>query len=54
MQPTVKDKNLALHFATPMMQREYGGVDELNARLAKLLLGMEKNERNKVSGTKIS
>ena len=51
MQPTVKEKDLALHFATPMMQREYEGVDELNAALARLLLHMEKNERNKVSGT---
>lgn len=51
MQPTVKANDLALHFATPMMQREYDGADDLNRALSKLLLGMEKNDRNKVSGT---
>ena len=35
---------------TPMMQREYDGVEELNSSLSKLLFSMEKTDRNTFSG----
>lgn len=51
MTPSLRNSDFALHFPTPMMQREYDGVDQLNADLRDLLLNMEANAFNKVSGT---
>lgn len=39
------------HFPTTFMRRHHNDKDDLNERLRKFLLGMEKNARNKLIGT---
>ncbi len=40
------ERDLALQFATPLMMRQYSGVEEMNSGLERLLLKLEKAQKN--------
>ena len=48
---TAFDDEVVNHFPTSFMRRRHRQTDDLNKRLRRFLLELEKRERNKVTGT---
>lgn len=51
LKPVLAERDLALQFATPLMMRQYSGVEEMNSGLERLLLKLEKAQKNNAPRT---